>query len=369
MRAITAFPHYPAWRVSAGYTGWTIHDNLDGVPVTRVRPYMPSNPSGLKRLAVEIVFGVRSAFVPWGKPDVVVLVSPALFAVMIAIARARLSRARPRVIVWVQDLYSLGVSETGALSGFGARVMTWFEKRILLRADTVVAIHHRFKRYIVEALGVNETKVKVVRNWTHLAPIVVDRAEYRERFGWTDEIIVLHAGNMGAKQALESVVEAARIADAENLPVQFVLLGDGNQRSALRELAEGIRHLTFMDSLNDRDFQGALSAADLLLVNEKPGVTEMAVPSKLTSYFSARRPIIAASDAGSITAGEIESAAAGIRVDAGDPRALLEGAIQLAGDRDLSARLGENGYHFYERELSPESALSRYADIINSLAK
>ena len=38
-------------------------------------------------------------------------------------------------------------------------------------------------------------------------------------------MIALHAGNMGVKQGLENVVEAARQADATRSPVRFVLLG------------------------------------------------------------------------------------------------------------------------------------------------
>ncbi|PRY64656.1 glycosyltransferase involved in cell wall biosynthesis [Glaciihabitans tibetensis] len=368
VKAVTAFPHYPAWKISEGYEGRTIRETVEGVDLTRLRPYMPPNPSGVRRMALEVWFGIRSMFAAWGMPDVVILVSPALFAVAFALFKARLSRRRPAVIVWVQDLYSLGVTETGALGGAGARVMTGIESRVLRGADAVVAIHDRFKRYMVSKLDVQEDRVEVVRNWTHLKPFVIDRAAYRKKFKWGDEIVVLHAGNMGAKQALENVVEAARLADNSESAVKFVLLGNGNRREALMRHAQGVVRLEFMDSLGDEDFQGAMAAADILLVNEKPGVTEMAVPSKLTSYFAASRPVIVATDAGSITAEEIERAEAGVRVNAGDPQALLDASLSLGRDAGSADTFGANGARFQRQVLSSDAAVSHYAEIINSLA-
>jgi len=173
---------------------------------------------------------------------------------------------------------------------------------------------------------------------------------------------------MGAKQALENVVEAARLGDLRSSNVRFVLLGNGNQRDALEVLAEGVTRLDFMNSLNEEDFQGAMAAADILLVNEKPGVTEMAVPSKLTSYFSAQRPVIVATDAGSITAEEIETAGAGVRVNAGDPAALLQASLELGSDRARADEYGRNGALFQSEVLSASGAVAGYAEIISSLA-
>jgi colanic acid biosynthesis glycosyl transferase WcaI len=368
VRVITAFPHYPAWAISEGYSGRTVTEMLSGVHVKRVRPFMPSKLNGLNRLFLEVRFGVRAVFSKWGKPDVLVLVSPALFATAVVLIRARLSINRPSIVVWVQDLYSLGVTETGALGGLGGRAMAIFESVVLNRADLVVAIHNRFKRYISSALDVPEEKIAVVRNWTHLPSISVNRVDYRTKFGWGDETVVLHAGNMGAKQALENVVAAARLADVDESPVRFVLLGNGNQREAIVARAVGAVRIEFLGSLNDEDFQGAMSAADILLVNEKPGVSEMAVPSKLTSYFSASRPVIAATDAGSITAEEIEVSNAGVRADAGDPRALLDAVLDLRRHPERAEQHGQCGAEFQKRVLSSHSAIAQYAEIINSLA-
>ena len=154
---------------------------------------------------------------------------------------------------------------------------------------------------------------------------IVRHADVRTRLGWaSNDVVVLHAGNMGKKQGLENVIAAARLADKSNSRVRFVLMGDGNQRRALEELAIGIKALQFVSPLPGDEFMEALASADFLLVNELPGVKDMAVPSKLTSYFNAGVPVIAATDSGSVTAAEIAASCGGVRVDAADPLALLE---------------------------------------------
>jgi glycosyltransferase involved in cell wall biosynthesis len=368
VQVVTAFPHYPAWRISPGYDGRRISEAISGVGVRRNRPYVPSRPAGVRRLLMELHFGFGSIFTKWNAPEALILVSPALFAVAIAQARARIFHPRVPVIVWVQDIYARGVEETGAAGSRGTSIVKWIESAVLRRADKVVVIHDRFKRYLTESLAVEESKIEVVRNWTHIAPSAPDRAAFRQKFGWGDEVVVLHAGNMGAKQALENVVDAARLADHDGSHIRFVLLGDGNQRHRLQQLAGDVIKLDFLDSLDDASFQGAMAAADILLVNEKAGLSDMAVPSKLTSYFASGRPVIAVTDVGSITSEEIAAARAGVRVDTDDPLALVREALALGNDAARSEALGSNGVAFQALVLSEKAAISQYAEIITRLA-
>lgn len=365
---MTAHPHYPQWKVYDGYGGWRTQEVHEDVTVTRLAHYVPSRPGNLKRALSELTFGLRVLGARWHRPDIVLLVSPALLSS--AVAMLRLGRAkRPASLVWVQDLYSLGVKETGTGGGRVAAVMKAIESWTLRRATGVIVIHDRFKQYVVNELGVPEASVTVIRNWTHLAEAPpVDRAATRAKFGWRDdEIIVLHAGNQGVKQGLENVIDAARLADERGAKIRFVLLGDGNQRSMLGERAAGIERLQFIPPLPDLEYQHAMTASDILLVNEKPGIAEMAVPSKLTSYFSTGLPVLAATDEGSVTAGEIAASGGGVRVDAGVPDALVEAVLALAADPEHARQLGANGLSYRRNVLSREAAIAAYDKVIRDV--
>jgi glycosyltransferase involved in cell wall biosynthesis len=233
----------------------------------------------------------------------------------------------------------------------------------------VAVIHDRFAAHISENLRVESERIRVVRNWTHLEDLdLPPRLKTREKYNWSpDETIALHAGNMGVKQGLENLVAAAKAADERGERVRFVLLGKGNQREVIRAAAAGIRNIQFIDPLPDLEYQATMAAADVLIVNEKPGVAEMAVPSKLTSYFSTGLPVVVATDEGSVTAGEIESSGGGLRVDAGDPEALLEAIRALAADELRASELGRRGRAFREEVLSEDAAVSAYANWLSGL--
>jgi glycosyltransferase involved in cell wall biosynthesis len=223
---------------------------------------------------------------------------------------------------------------------------------------------------VIEDFSVDPDRVTVIRNWTHLAPAPsIDRDATRRALGWGEETVVLHAGNMGVKQGLDNVLDAAQLAVDRNESVRFVLLGNGSERDRLKHDGKGIAALQFIDPLPDSEFAASLAAADVLLVNEKPGVSEMAVPSKLTSYFSTGRPVLAATDVRGITADEVRAAGAGVVVPAGDPGELLNAAVALGSDPPRSDALGASGRRYRETVLDETYAIDQFATLLSLLIK
>lgn len=369
VHVLATYPHYPTWRLFPGYGGWSSREDIDGVNVRRKRHYVPRVPSSLRRAISEISFGLRLAVANWNRPDVIVSVSPALLSTAIAVARVRLFHHSTPLVLWVQDLYSVGLEETGQNSGHMARFMKHLEAWVLRHVDRLVVIHDRFAERVVRDFHIPRERLVTIRNWTHLPPALkVGELASRAEFGWPEgTTIVLHAGNVGVKQGLENVVSAARHADEVQSDVRFVLLGTGGEARHLKAISNGVDRIQFMDPLPDDQFMRALSAADILLVNEKPGVSEMAVPSKLTSYFNAGRPVVAATDVSGITAEEILTAQAGVVVQSGRSRALLDAVLKLRDQPKEMKRLGENGLHYRRKVLDEQHAIDRFAEVLDSL--
>lgn len=359
---LTAPPHYPEWRIAAGYEKGRKPEEINGVHVRRVRLGVPVRSGARGRLLLEAGFAQAVLRARWRRPDLIITVSPTLLSAAAVIARARMMRVPCGVIV--QDLYGRGVVETGAMSGPLAKAAARFEGTALNSATGVAVIHDRFVDN-VEALGVDRSKVEVIRNWTHIGAHIepTDTGDVRAAYGWhPDEILAVHTGNMGVKQGLDNVVEAARLADARESgrPVRFVLVGDGNQRAHLEESARNVSRIEFVDPLPHDEFRRVLSAADVLLVNEKPGVGEMAVPSKLTSYFISGRPVVAATDANSGAAYEVTASGAGRLVPSGDPEELLSAVVEIGNDPATASRLAANGRAYATSTLSAAKAIEHY---------
>lgn len=364
---VAGAPHYPEWRVRER-SAWAAEEQTANLSIRRVTSYVPRQPSFLKRMVYEVLFGLKfGALVP-ADADALVLVSPSLFASAMVRARVGFGRKRPRTILWTQDLYSAGLTETpGRLTNILGKVMAKIEGALARSCDAMVVIHPRFARYALEHFGLPADRLTVIRNWTHVSfDEGAIKPGFRAEHGWSaDQIIVLHAGNMGAKQGLENVVEAARIAEQQELPVRFVLLGDGNQRARLEDLADGCGSIEFLDPLPGAEFQRALDAADVLLVNERPSLNEAAVPSKLTTYFATGKPILAATDATSTTSEEILASSAGVVVPPTEPMALVEAAITLAEGWGTEQALA--GPAFVAHNLTADAAFTGFGSLLEEL--
>ncbi|MGV0779672.1 WcaI family glycosyltransferase [Mycolicibacterium sp. XJ775] len=369
---ITGLPHYPQWRVAQEYQGVRrCTEAMRGVTVHRVGHYVPDEQSALGRIRMEASFGSAVASHKWDDPDVVITVSPALLSAAPVVARARLSKTPVGVIV--QDVYSKGVVETGAVGGRSAAVAARLESTVLRSATGVAVIHPRFADSLAE-IGVRSNDLAVIRNWTHIddADPASAPSAVREKYGWQpNETIVMHTGNMGVKQGLENVVAAGKLAgdvEADDRDIRFVLVGDGNQRRLLDAIARDAEAVQLIDPLPDGEFRAALAAADILLVNERPGVGEMAVPSKLTSYFAAAKPIIAATEPTSGSAEELRASGAGLVIAPGDPEALVESVRQLAGDEPTRQRFGSCGARYARDRLGAANAVAQYEKWVSDLA-
>jgi glycosyltransferase involved in cell wall biosynthesis len=367
VRVITGVPHYPAWSNFTGFTGWRREEVLDDVMVTRRRHFIADGGRGLSRVSMELSFAAASATELWHQPDVVVCLSPALFAAAAVVARARLQRVP--VVVWVQDLYGAGSSELGthwAASSLLPRV----ERAVLRSADAVTVIHERFQTHATKQLGVPGDRVAVVRNWSHHAiPAVAESvANIRRRQNWEGRTVALHTGNMGAKQALENLVEAGRVAECRNSDVQFVLVGEGSQRRMLAQLSRGCKNVSILGPVADSAYGSLLAAADVLLVNERPGMRETSVPSKLTSYFQSGRPIIAAAECDGATAVEVISSGAGLVTAPADPEGLLKAVISLRSDPERCRTMGESGRAYAEKHLSAFAGVAAFERLLTQVA-
>lgn len=370
VRVLTGCPHYPQWRRGSRGSRFRSDEIIDGVRVRRLNHYVPSGRSWVGRAAMEVSFGLQVLTSDWGDPDVVVCITPPLLATSIAVARARFTRRRPAVGILVHDVYGRGAAEAGIESRVVRRILGAVESATLRGADDVAVIHTGFAPDLVDGLGVDSRRIREIRNWNHVsAPDPVESAGFRAARGWRhDDVVILHAGNMGHKQGLENVLAAARLAQNRDSHARFVLLGDGSQRTALQSAAAGLHNLEFLPPVSDVDFPAALGAADVLLVNERPGVAHMSVPSKLTSYFRSGKPVVAAIDPCGLTAGEMTASGAGVAVPPDRPDLLLSEAMRLAADPVLAERLGARGRRYCSAVMSERLALDRYEEWMIDLA-
>lgn len=363
---VTGFPHYPSWRVDGRYARRTRQtETVAGVRILRRRHFVPRHQSVVTRGLYEATFLFHGLASRPARADVVVGVVPSLGGA--ALARLFAARWRAPYGVIVQDLMGpaakqSGMPSGGRVAGAIARLEGW----TLARARRVAIVSPSFDPYL-RLIGVAPERIVHLPNWALHQPVSVDRAAARDRFGWADEQVVLHAGNMGLKQGLEQIIDAAELATVSAPQFRFVFLGDGNQRALLQRAAAHLANVQFLPSQPDEAYVAALAAADVLILSERPTVADMSLPSKLTAYCAAGRPIVAAVREGGAAFLEIQRAGAGLMVPAGNPEALLGAIASLADDPALAARLGAAGANYAETTLAASNGLERGRSFVEGL--
>jgi colanic acid biosynthesis glycosyl transferase WcaI len=366
VHVITGVPHYPQWSIQDDrYRRGLRWEEADGdVRLTRVRHAVPSVPNLVGRSRLEATFTAQAAAeVARDRSDVVIAVTPMLSALAAAVTAAR---GRP-VGVLVQDLTGRGAEESGLAGGAAARVISTAETALMRRASLVGVITPRFGSALVDS-GVGRDRIVDLPNFTHVVGAQVSQETARQRLGWPPAgFLAVHAGNMGLKQGLETVVDAARLAQDARSDVTFVMVGDGSQRFALEERARGIDRVRFTGPVSEENFPYVLAAADVLLVNEKPGVREMSLPSKLTSYASARRPILAAVEPGGITSTFLLEHSAALLTPAGAPAAMLDALHGLAREPERQRGLADAAADLVRTTFGAAAAEARYRDFTRRL--
>ncbi len=365
---VTGMPYYPAWQVWDGYRGkLRLRETIQGVDVRRYRHYVPGRQTAIRRALFEATFlfnALLTAGIP--RPDVVVGVVPSLSGGALAAAAAWRYRV-PFGLIF-QDLVGQSAAQSGISGGGRVAGATRLIEGWLVRSARGVAIVSESFRAYLHGLGVAGERIQHVPNWSHIAPPTQPRATTRERLGWPPETqVVLHAGAMGLKQGLDNVVAAAWLAAETQAPVRFVLMGDGNQRARLEHLAHGCPTITFLEPRPADDFSNVLAAADVLLVNERSSVVDMSLPSKLTSYFVAGRPVVAAVVPRGATAREVTRSGAGLVVPADQPAALLSALDRLRIDPALAAGLGASGPVYAAQHLGADASLARAEAFVGSI--
>lgn len=374
VRVITAPPYYPAWKVSEGYQNTYAIEQWHGVTVYRTPLWVPAQPSGLKRLIHLASFALCSLptlFKQWTwKPDVVWTVEPALMCAPAAVTFAKLNGAKSWLHVQdyeVNAAFDMGLIKAKWLRGFVESCERW-----LMRCfDRVSSISGQMLK-LARAKGIDESKIISFPNWVDISAIqpLKDVSPYRKELKIGDnEIVALYSGNMGGKQGLEILAEAARIiAEQKNENIQFVFCGNGAGRADLEQACTGLGNVMFLDLQPFERLDELLGLADIHLLPQRADAADLVMPSKLTGMLASGKSVIATAAADTELGHVItKGAQCGLIVEPENAQALAQAIVYLSQEAEQRKQFGNNGRIYAESKLDKHAVLKAFEHNLNKI--
>jgi colanic acid biosynthesis glycosyl transferase WcaI len=371
VRMLTSFCYYPAWKKLPEDRGRLFRtDTLKGVPVHRVWHYVPAKVSSLKRIIHEGTFVTLSAlrflFLP--KPDVLVVMSPPLLLGAAAWFVTRFKRCP--FVFHVQDLQPDAAAGLGMIKqGWLIKALFWLEKFAYAKAARVGGIMPG----MLEAYrrkGVPEEKFFEFPNGVTLPDPekFPARGGFRRRNGFqADEFIALYSGNLGVKQGLDVLVEAAR--HVKDPRVRIVICGEGAKKETLvKRVAElGLKNVSMLPLQPATEYHSMLVDADLCVITQQKGSGKYFFPSKLLTTLAYAKPVLTVADGESELSHAVATGRFGVSVEPGDAEKLGRELDAIAARPAGLQELGEAGRR-YVAQFDFPVVLKAFEDRLKALA-
>lgn len=370
---LTGFPNYPGGKL---YPGYQIHlwqwETLEGVRILRV-PLFPSHDQGaLGRIFNYLSFALSAAVVGSigiGKVDVAYVYHPPATVGLPALVFQWIRRVP--CVYDVQDLWPDTLAATGMVRSRLLLVLAGFWSNFVYRRMAHVVVLSRGFRERLLARRVRPEKVSTILNWSpdydpNQAKVTLPASEARLLAG---RFNLVFAGNMGAAQGLDALLDAAAILSESHPQIQFVMVGGGVDSRRLKDktMEMKLNNVLFLPRRNASEVQAVLAAADVLLVHLKDEpLFEITIPSKTQTYLAAGKPILMAVRGNA--AELIEQSGAGICCTPENASDLSDGVrLLFAMPAQERQAMGVAGRRYYEERLDVRHGVSAFEKIFVTL--
>ncbi|CAH8292901.1 colanic acid biosynthesis glycosyl transferase WcaI [Mariniflexile fucanivorans] len=296
---VTTYPYYPYWSVQEPYKKnkfWYLKevkkfDSGGKMTVYRCPMYVPSNPSGKKRMLLDVSFMVSAFFqlvvlLFKKKCDTVITVVPSFQFGLLGYFYKVFKKAK--TVYHIQDMQIEAAQDLNMISSPKVLNLLYkIEQFIFRNTDVITSISEKMVAKIEDKA---KKQVLLFPNWSDTAFFtpLENKEILKTEFGFlpTDKV-VLYSGAIGEKQGLESIIEAA--AYFKKQPnIKFVICGSGPYKEKLQTMASNakLESILFFPLQPMEKFNKFLNMADVHLVIQKAKASDLVMPSKLTTILS-----------------------------------------------------------------------------------
>lgn len=214
-----------------------------------------------------------------------------------------------------------------------------YEKKMLRNADRIITVVEEARERVVN-LGIDPGKVIIVSNTINTETIKINPGVRND-----EQFILFYGGGINHHRGLQVVLKAVRILRDSEIPVSFLVVGDGSYRKELEKIADKLGIRPFVSFTGKKPFHEMLeicSSSDAAIIPHlRTANNDASSPNKLYQYMYLGKPVIT-SDCLSLKR-IITETGAGFVYKYDSPDDLAKLIIKIKADKSLLEEAGMNG--------------------------
>jgi glycosyltransferase involved in cell wall biosynthesis len=273
----------------------------------------------------------------------------------IGVAAMRIkSRYKIPFVFEVGDLWPDAPIQLGFVNNYFFKQSLYvLEKMIYKSAKSIVALSPSIKSAIEKK--VPGTKVSMIPNMadTDFYYPEIKNLEIEKKFGMEGKFVVSYIGALGVANGLDNFLEFARASQKANLPVHFLLCGDGAMLDHLTKTSDQLQ-LKNLSIIPFRDRGGVrelMNVTDASFICYKPlAILETGSPNKFFDALAAGKLIII--NFGGWIKKEIEENKCGFYVDPNRPGDIVNKLSEVLNDKVKFEEMKKSSRSLAERKYS-----------------
>lgn len=345
-----------------------IVEHMDGVPFHWLHTLTYESNDwrrslGMLRFAQSVLH--RLLRVPVDRDTVFIGSSPTLFAALATQAAARIRRVR--FVLEIRDLWPESLIEMTGRNGAIARGLRVIADHLYRTSSQIIVLADK-NRDAIAARGVPDDRFIYIPNSVDTDAFAHPRPSPAAQTLPDDRFCVVYAGAHGPANDLGTAIEAAALLrDRGDRVVHLVLVGDGVEKTRLRDLARqrSLDNVSFLDPIPKSEIPGLFARchAGLLTLEDIPLFRYGVSPNKLFDYMAAGLPVITnvAGECGDI----VRRAGCGWVAKPGDPAALADALAEAASAQN--GERAEAGRAFVGEHFNRDRLVHRLAEVIQGV--
>ena len=271
----------------------------------------------------------------------------------------------------LKDIFPQNAVDIGLISPFTAEILFRnTEKKLYKLSDYIGCMSPANVEYLLKHTELDSLKVEVCPNSIRVTDNLTgevpknnealelgDRSRILSKYNIPpDKIIFLYGGNLGLPQDIPFITECIK-KSAKVKEAHFVICGGGTEYGKLENFVSETNptNLTLIKALPKSEYDRLAGVSDVGMIFLDHRFTIPNFPSRLLSYLKEKKPVLICTDKNTDIGRIAEENGFGLSSVSDNTEDFAENVNKLT-DRELRAKLGENGYKFLTENYTVENS-------------